>query len=299
MAIACGTLLLTSVQAVVWGWLLIHVGSKPGSYIAGLLSLFLFPLTFFDVKAKENWQVTFTRALGARRTHKVLGFALGAVFLLAGAISSIQVSGDHSAAGTELWLETRRQGADSQSERVEVRRIPDAEPLRRIGFAFRRAPVMYSGEYRLAKAQRLLPFVPRCYRYPDDFERRLVVTIVPDGALFLNLLRREYRLRVINKEGAIIADTKIGGRTGTYALSMDGHLPDGAFEARVRADQIGRDSTELLQHLAKWREYRVVTSPQRLRENEALRVDVLYLPSELLFSRSYMVTGPGQIIYLQ
>lgn len=297
VAVATGTALLAAVLAVVWGWLVLHVGPVPGSVVAALVGLVMFLAALHDGQASESGKRAFTRSLSSTRIRRMLGGALVIAVLLAGTVSSVQVTGGDSTVGTDIWIEghgSLREGAPRERRRILV-----GGALRRIGVAFTRVPVIYSEEYILASAESLRPFLPRTYRYPDDFEPRLAITIVPDGALFVNVLQREYRLRVLDAVGRVVADTTLGGSGGTYSLSIDGRLPERSFEARVRAEQPERDPTELAQRLARWKQSLTIRSRRAVRANDRLRIDVLHSTSERLLSQSFVVSGPGQIIYLQ
>src|ERR1700741_19207 len=269
--LALGSVLLGALLTVVWGWLLIHIGPVIGSVIAAGFSLAMVPFAFYDAEATETRKRLFTRTLARRHTHLVLCVTLVAAVLLGGTITSVQISGDAAVEGTELWIESHSHSGEAKHT-AERHRISTAGPVRRIGLAFSQVPRIYSVEYRLEKKEAMRPFLPRRYRYPDDFEPRFVLTIVPDGALFYSFLRREYRVRILDTEGSVIADTILGGPSRKYSLSIDGQLPEGILEARAYAEQPERDSTELRQRLARWKQGVSVESGRQLRKNERLRV---------------------------
>ena len=288
-SIAKGSALLVATLSLACAWVLVHVGAHPAGLIGTACSVALVPLALHHESATDLGRLAYTRALAQPRVHRALAALFAALLLLACLVSSIHVS----ATGTEANLWT---GETSGPPRY---RITGDSPLRRFGIAFTRTSVLRSEEMRLATTGRLLPFLPRRYRYPADFEPRLALTIVPDGALFINFVRREYRVAVRDGSGALLAEVTLGGGTGAYALAIDGSPPPAALAARVRADQPDRDPEELAQRLARWSEYRPVALQREPRQGETLFIEVLHLTRELVLSEQIVATAPGQVVYLQ
>jgi hypothetical protein len=293
-AVATGAVLLLATLAVIWGWLFLHVGSGLGTTLATICSIVVLPITFLlHSTATDRGRWFFTGALAQSRTHRALGTLLAGFLLLACTVSSVQISASaaDSGTGTSLWV-----GSGADNSRFE---LTQDEPLRKLGLVFTRVPEVNSSEYRLAAARSLRPFLPRRYRYPYDFEPRLALIVVPDGALFINFIHREYQVRVRDGNGALLVETTLGGRTGMYALSIDGQLSNPAFLARLRADQPERDSAELALRAARWTRSRALRLRRVPRADESLRIEVLHLTREPLLQQSVIVGGPGQIVYLQ
>lgn len=294
IAVAVGSVLLIACLTVLWGWLFIHIGSVLGSALATVFTIVVIPVvTLLHSTSADRGRWAFTDALAQPRSHRALVAVLVGLLLFAGTVSSVQVSasGIDAGAKTKLWV-----GNGENPSRYDL--TPD-KPLRELGLVFTRVPELRSGEYRLVRARSLRPFLPRRYRYPDDFEPRLALMVVPDGALFFNFVRREYRVRVRDSAGAVLADTTLGGRTGAYSLQIDGQSPDGAFLDRVHADQPERDSSELALRAARWTRSRAVRLHRVPRVGERLRIEVLHLTRELLLQQPVVLSGPGQIVYLQ
>jgi hypothetical protein len=274
--------------------LFIHIGPSISSALATLFSIIVLPVvTLLHSNATDSWRRAFTGALAEPRSHKRLAVALVVLVLCAGTVSSVRVSASpvDASTGTKLWV-----GNGSSPSRFDLTK--DA-PLRKLGLVFTRVPEVRSGEYRLVHTGRLRPVLPREYSYPDDFKPRLAVVVVPDGALFFNFIRRKYRVRVRDGSGAVLAEATLGRGTGFYSLRIDGKQSDAAFLARVHTDQPERDSAELTRRAARWTRSREVSISRIPRVDERLRMEVLHLNGEPLLQQSVVLSGPGQIIYLQ
>jgi hypothetical protein len=294
IAVVIGSVLLIACLTVLWGWLFIHVGSVLGSTLATVFTIVVIPVvTLLHSTAADRGRWAFTDALAQSRSHRALSALLTGLLLFAATVSSLQVSAStiDDGAKTRLWV-----GNGANPSRHDL--TPDG-PLRKLGLVFTRLPEVRSGDYRLVRGRPLRPFLPRRYQYPDDFEPRLALMVVPDGALFFNFIRREYRIRVLDGSGAVLTDTTLGGRTGVYSLLIDGQISEGAYLDRVHADQPERDSAELAMRAARWSRSRPVRPTRIPRASERLRIEVLHLTREPLLQQSVVLSGPGQIIYLQ